>query len=253
MSRFVYLRVFLTVVAIAVAISHARWPDVKIDGVTLGLVVLAALPWLAPIIKSIELPGVGKIELQEVRAQVEELRGQTASASQKADTALASKTTSMSSAAQISEALSPEQRLLNLAAKYNHIRKTQKPGGLRTGAMTEIVGEMIALAPSIPIVTASPFLTQDDDGKRLFAYAHLYARPEPQLLSDLVRSVTEKEDKPFGQYWGIQAIGRVVQAAPESVNSQTRNMLQNFLTKLKKGTDRYYELSKIMKSFDESS
>ncbi len=119
--------------------------------------------------------------------------------------------------------------------------------------MTEIVGEMIALAPSIPIVTASPFLTEDDDGKRLFAYAHLYARPEPQLLSDLVRSVTEKEDKPFGQYWGIQAIGRVVQAAPESVNSQTRNMLQNFLTKLKKGTDRYYELSKIMKSFDESS
>jgi hypothetical protein len=226
---------------------------VKIDGVTLGLVVLAALPWLAPIIKSIELPGVGKIELQEMKAQVEELRGQTASASQKADTALASKTTSMSSTTQISEALSPEQRFLTLAAKYNHIRKTQKPGGLRTGTMTEIVGEMIALAPSIPIATASPFLTEDDDGKRLFAYAHLYARPEPQLLSDLVRSVTEKEDKPFGQYWGIQAIGRVVQAAPESVNLQTRNMLQNFLAKLKKGTDRYYELSKIMKSLDESS
>jgi hypothetical protein len=226
---------------------------VKIDGVTLGLVVLAALPWLAPIIKSIELPGVGEIELQEMKAQVEELRGQTASASQKADTALASKTTSMSSTTQISEALSPEQRFLTLAAKYNHIRKTQKPGGLRTGAMTEIVGEMIALAPSIPIATASPFLTEDDDGKRLFAYAHLYARPEPQLLSDLVRSVTEKEDKPFGQYWGIQAIGRVVQAAPESVNLQTRNMLQNFLAKLKKGTDRYYELSKIMKSLDESS
>jgi hypothetical protein len=253
MSHPVYLRVFLTVVAIAVAISHARWPDVKIDGVTLGLVVLAALPWLAPIIKSIELPGVGKIELQEVKAQVEELRGQTASASQKADTALASKTTSMSSPMQVPGTLSPEERLLTLAAKYNHIRKTQKPGGLRTGAMTEIVGEMIALASSIPIVTTSPFLTEEDDGKRLFAYAHLYALPEPQLLSDLVRSVAEKEDKPFGQYWGIQAIGRVVQVAPDSVDSQTRNTLQNFLTKLKKGTDRYYELSRIMKSLDESS
>jgi hypothetical protein len=247
-----YLRVLLTAVALAVAISHAKWPSLTIDGVTLGLIVLAILPWLAPIIKSIELPGVGKIELQEVRAQVEELRGQTASASQKADTALASKTTSTSSAARISEGLPPEQWLLALAAKYNHIRKTQKAGGLRTGAMTEIVGEMIALAPSIPMATTSPFLTEEDGGKRLFAYAHSYARPEPQLLSDLVRCVTEKEDTPFGQYWGIQAIGRVVQAAPESVNLQTRNMLQNFLTKLKKGTDRYYELSKIMKSLDDS-
>ena len=253
MSHSGYLRVCLTVVAIAVAISHAKWPSVTIDGVTLGLIVLAVLPWLAPIIKSIELPGVGKIELQEVKAQVEELRGQTASASQKADTALASKTTSLPNAVDTLEALSPEQRFLTLAGKYNHIRKTQKPGGLRTSAMTEIVGEMIALAPSAPIATVSPFLTEEDDGKRLFAYAHIYARPEPQVLSDLVRSVTEKEDTPFGQYWGIQAIGRVVQAAPESVTLQTRNALQNFLTKLKKGTDRYYELSKIMKSLDDSA
>ena len=73
MSRPVYLRVFLTVVAIAVAISHARWPDVKIDGVTLGLVVLAALPWLAPIIKSIEMDYTANLLLRTLPAIAQEI------------------------------------------------------------------------------------------------------------------------------------------------------------------------------------
>jgi hypothetical protein len=141
MWRPVYLRVLLTLVAVVVAISHATWPGLKIDGVTLGLIGLAVLPWLAPVIKSIELTGVGKIELQEVKAQVEEIRGQAASASQKADTALASKATSMSSAIQIPEALSPEQRFLNLATKYNDIRRTLKPDGLRT---TQAIGASVS-------------------------------------------------------------------------------------------------------------
>jgi hypothetical protein len=244
-----YLRVLLTIFAIAVAVSHARWPGLRIDGVTLGLIVLAALPWLAPIIKSVELPGIGKIELQEVRAQVEELRGQAASASQKADTALTNKITAPSSG----EIGSPELRLLALSERYNNIRKTQKASGLRTAAMTDVVGEMISLAPSVSSATISPFLLEADGGKRLFAYAHIYARPDPQLLPDLVRSVTEQEDKPFGQYWGIQAIGRVIQAAPDTANSQTRDILRKFLTKLKKGTDRYYELSRIMQSLEPST
>src|SRR5262245_58438658 len=126
------------------------WPGVTIDGVTLGLLGLAVIPWLAPIIKSIELPGIGKIELQEVKAQVEELRGQTASASRKAETALASKAMSLPSVAHVAEEAPPEQRFQALAAKYDYIRKTQKAGGLRTGAMTEVCGEMIALAPSVP-------------------------------------------------------------------------------------------------------
>jgi hypothetical protein len=127
--RPVHLRVVLTLAATAVAISHMVWPRLGIDGITLGLIGLGVLPWLAPIIKSIELPGVGKIELQEVKAQVEELRGQTASASQKADTALVSKITSRPDTAHASAAFSAEQGFLTLAEKYNYIRKTQKPGG----------------------------------------------------------------------------------------------------------------------------
>lgn len=252
MSRPGFLRVALTLAATAIAISHAVWPGAKIDGVTLGLIGLAVLPWLAPIIKSIELPGIGKIELQEVKAQVEELRGQTASASQKANTALASRTTSVPANTPTPHALLPDQRLSVLASKYDEIRRTQKSGDLRTGAMTDVVGEMIDLASSVPSATAIPLLNDQDEGKRLFAYAYIYARPEPQVLADLVRSITEREKQPFGQYWGIQAIGRVIQSAPGSADSQIQNILRGFLTKLQKGTDRYYELSKIIKSFEDS-
>jgi hypothetical protein len=32
------------------------WPDVNIDAVTLGLLGIAVLPWLQPLLKSVELP-----------------------------------------------------------------------------------------------------------------------------------------------------------------------------------------------------
>jgi hypothetical protein len=248
------LRIILTLAAIALAIVHAKWATaITIDGVTLGLIALAVVPWLAPIIKSIELPGVGKIELQEVRAQVEDLRGEAASASQKADTALATKSAWSSAFPGQPPAPVSAEGFVALATKYDHIRKAQKPGGLRTAAMTDVVGEMIALAPTFPTENVAPFLSDKDGGKRLFAYAYLYARPNPQHLADLVHSVTEIENKPFGQYWGIQAIGRVIQANPDSVDTQIRNTLRKFLGTLEKGTDRYFELSKIMSALDNSA
>ena len=51
--------------AFLVAASHIVWPDANIDGITLGLLVVALLPWLRPILKSIELPGGLKFELQD--------------------------------------------------------------------------------------------------------------------------------------------------------------------------------------------
>jgi hypothetical protein len=53
------------------------------------LLVLTLLPWLASIIKSIEIPGVGKLELQEIKEQLKENQGAIQSASQKAEFAIA--------------------------------------------------------------------------------------------------------------------------------------------------------------------
>ncbi len=58
---------FITISAIVIAIVHLVWPDLSIDGITLALFVVAVLPWLAPLLKSLELPGGWKIEFQELQ------------------------------------------------------------------------------------------------------------------------------------------------------------------------------------------
>lgn len=57
----------ITLVALVAILARVVWPDLRLDTVTLGLLALAALPWLSPLIKSAELPGGFKIEFQDVK------------------------------------------------------------------------------------------------------------------------------------------------------------------------------------------
>lgn len=68
------LKIAITCGAIAVAVGHVLWPKLAIDAITLGLVVVAILPWLAPLVKSVELPGGLKVELQEVKDAAEKVK-----------------------------------------------------------------------------------------------------------------------------------------------------------------------------------
>ncbi|SFK53792.1 hypothetical protein [Lysobacter sp. cf310] len=67
LSQLQKLKLAITVGALVVAAVHVIWPKLAIDAITLGLVVVALLPWLAPLVKSVELPGGLKVELQEVK------------------------------------------------------------------------------------------------------------------------------------------------------------------------------------------
>jgi hypothetical protein len=62
------LRIGITVVALAFAAAHLRWPDLSIDAVTLALLLAAISPWLGLIFKSLELPGGWKLEYREFQA-----------------------------------------------------------------------------------------------------------------------------------------------------------------------------------------
>lgn len=66
-------RFIITIVALALTIGHNIWPEVKIDTITLILITVAILPWLASVIKSLELPGGFKIELHDVKAATEKV------------------------------------------------------------------------------------------------------------------------------------------------------------------------------------
>ncbi len=65
------LRQLVTLGALILASVHLLWPELAIDSVTLVLLVIALLPWLAPIFKSLEFPGGWKIEFQELQQIVE--------------------------------------------------------------------------------------------------------------------------------------------------------------------------------------
>jgi len=54
----------ITIAALIAIIAHIMKPTMMIDNITLWLIVIAVVPWLAPVIKSIEWGGI-KLEFQE--------------------------------------------------------------------------------------------------------------------------------------------------------------------------------------------
>jgi len=243
------LRIAISVTASLIAAVHLLFPNVKIDGVTLGLVALAALPWLAPLIKSIELPGIGKVELQGFQQRIEKVEGATESANSKAEAALSTARAERTSAAEATGAKhrDPREQLQALASEYEYIRETQDSGPVRTDAMTEVVGQMMALVPRLDGFEVLSSLKAERLGLRLAAYVYLYVRPDYSLLVPLVESVTKLEPKPFGQYWGLQAILKALtRGGTSQIPATAVDMLNKFSTRIPKGTDRYYELHKIL-------
>ncbi len=53
------------VAAILIAVRLV-WPTVTIDGITIGLFVVALIPWLTSIVESLKLPGGWEIKLRDV-------------------------------------------------------------------------------------------------------------------------------------------------------------------------------------------
>lgn len=59
------IQITITITAIIIAVTHIIWPSLNIDSITMTLVIVAVIPWLAPLFKSVELPGGLKFEFQE--------------------------------------------------------------------------------------------------------------------------------------------------------------------------------------------
>src|SRR5215472_3411115 len=61
------VRQVVTLGALLLALVHILFPQVAIDGVALALIVIAVVPWLAPLFRSLELPGGWKVEFQDLQ------------------------------------------------------------------------------------------------------------------------------------------------------------------------------------------
>ncbi len=60
------IQVAITLTALGIGAAHLIWPNLKIDAITIVLLIVAVVPWLAPLFKSVEFPGGWKIEFQEL-------------------------------------------------------------------------------------------------------------------------------------------------------------------------------------------
>lgn len=64
------IKSLITIGALFIILIHVRWPTLSIDGITITLLIIAIIPWLGLIFKSLEFPGGWKIEYQEfIRAR----------------------------------------------------------------------------------------------------------------------------------------------------------------------------------------
>jgi len=59
------VQIFITAASLLALCAHIAWPELKIDGTTVALIVVAVLPWLTPLLRSLELPGGLKLEFRE--------------------------------------------------------------------------------------------------------------------------------------------------------------------------------------------
>jgi hypothetical protein len=153
----------------------------------------------------------------------------------------------------------PQNEIESLESQYSDARKNPSSAN-RTYEMTRIIRRMIDLIEDQKIeINVSENLNSTDRGKRLTGIAYLCANPNMNFLKELVNviSIDKGKDKsgvtwwevePFAQYWGIEAISRILQGMrADNLEPDTLHALRAFMDKLDPSTDRYSKLSRILK------
>jgi len=67
LTKRTFIQLSITTGALLIAAAHLIWPVLNIDGFILGLIIIAIVPWVAPLFKSLELPGGLKFEFQDLQ------------------------------------------------------------------------------------------------------------------------------------------------------------------------------------------
>jgi hypothetical protein len=83
------LKIAISIGAILLAGAHVVFPSIAIDATTLILLFLALVPWILPFVKSIDIPGVGTINLADTKAATDKITKTETPATRSIDTGVA--------------------------------------------------------------------------------------------------------------------------------------------------------------------
>ena len=73
--RIIITKMAISLVALVLILLHMGWSEIRIDSITIGLLVLGLLPWLAVLLESAELPGGWKVRFRELQGEQEKQKG----------------------------------------------------------------------------------------------------------------------------------------------------------------------------------
>ncbi|MEV6826642.1 hypothetical protein [Amycolatopsis sp. NPDC051102] len=237
MKRRRWLGAAVSLVALLGAAGHLIWPGLKIDAITVLLLVVALVPWLGDLLESIELPGGWKVKYRDLQQRQDALERTTADASSTAQAALG---------AARGEDLPPTMETVRLfAQEYRRLRKTPRQLA-RTAELDQLFGTMVTVLPRVPGFDPVQALGDDDGGMRLAGYAALYGRPDPALLEETVRALG-REPTAFIQYWAIRTVAAMLERAdPAAVPDEVYDVLEELYGRLPQGTSRREQLGRLL-------
>jgi hypothetical protein len=248
MNPRVRLQAAVTAAALIAVVVHHAWPAFHADAFTGTFLLVAVLPWLAPLLKSIKLPGGLEVELREMREELDQTKGAVQSAAIQAQVGAAA--LGVRAAAQVGvtpQETPSRESLLTLGAKYEQIRDSMPAGSKRTEAMTRVLAEMFKQSDSIPDLDVRPLLASGSRGERLAGIAYVHAHPSSDRAEPLVRALSEHEDTPFGQYWALRALRHIAEVDRRVFVGPLCEGLKVYKDRQKPGTDRHYEATQLLR------
>ncbi|MDH6120351.1 hypothetical protein ABH930_004754 [Kitasatospora sp. GAS204A] len=237
--------------ALGIALVHVLRPDLKIDTITVVLLVVALLPWLGTLIESIEFPGGGKVQYRQLRAETAEARQEADEARQEAGEAVRTALAAVSAQAAIEQATPADVE--RLAARYTELRQSMSSGAARTRQVDRLVGTMMVVTPRVPDFDVLAALRSADPGLRLAGYARVFGEPEtavaqaPEVLAELLTAVAGREPLGSSRYWAIRALDAGTDVVdPGSLPGDLIRQLATVLTEVPTGSARAGALRQII-------
>lgn len=250
----------ISALALLAAVAHMIWPELTIDSITVALIVAGVFPWMGVLLTRFKI-GNFEGEFRDLWRKIEKGVAEVKIGLDRVDSGLESNEKFSEVAGEALsaprptkvESTPPKDQLRVLTERYNVVRERQPSGYERTAEMTRIAVSMGEVATQVLGFPWAADLFSDDRGVRLAAYAYLMTQPSVEAVVPLVKSITEKEDKPFGQYWGLRALGQAFEqrVVDSEVAATIEPTLRSYSNNMKPGTDRRVLVEAILKLIEQ--
>ncbi len=271
MTRQYIFRFVFSLAALAVLGAYIFGPEVlakRFDTMALGLLGLAALPWLGALVEEFKIGGV-EAKLRAIREEVAEAGDAATDAREVAEELALTRLASTNVPddpfvmddplmrdlepmtrlvkPQPLAGTEPQSTLEQLAHTYVSLRESMTSSAARTARMTSLFAEMQTAAGKLggDDITMLQWLQSDDAGHQLASIAWLRNFPAAVVPSRYV-DLIERATQPFVQYWALRALsGRLSALGLDEFSIADRVALKEFESLMRAGTDRHAQIRRI--------